>query len=56
MALDEANALIVELYEHLEYCGWGDNWERQCAYARGLPDRVEAYIEKHTFVDGRGEE
>ena len=23
--------LIRELLAHLEYCGWGDSWERECS-------------------------
>ena len=24
-------AFCTELFEHLEYCGWGDAWERECS-------------------------
>ncbi len=24
-------ALAQELYDHLDYCGWGDSWERECS-------------------------
>ena len=26
---------------HLEYCGYGDSWERECAQGSGLPERIE---------------
>lgn len=41
------NELIKELYlalkeasHHLDYCGYGDNWERECAYFDKLPDKI----------------
>lgn len=43
--LDEAQKEILrlrklakELFEHLEYCGWGDSWERECS--EDLQDRA----------------
>jgi hypothetical protein len=27
--------------EHLEYCGYGDNWERECAYFAQLPQKID---------------
>lgn len=36
-ALDEAN-------NHLDYCGWGDSWEREGATAAKLPEKVEAAL------------
>ena len=32
--------------DHLEYCGYGDRWERECAYDRGLPDLINQAIEQ----------
>ena len=29
--LEETEALLKEVYDHLEYCGYGDAWERSCA-------------------------
>lgn len=26
--------------EHLDYCGYGDNWERECAEAQGLEKKI----------------
>jgi hypothetical protein len=28
-ALKDADKLIDELEKHLDYCGWGDRWERE---------------------------
>lgn len=28
-------------YEHLEYCGWGDAWERECATHNKFPQQIE---------------
>lgn len=27
----ELKAFCLELIEHLNYCGWGDRWERECS-------------------------
>jgi hypothetical protein len=34
--------LLSEAYDHLEYCGWGDSWERECA--GDLPERIAKAI------------
>lgn len=26
--------------DHLEYCGYGDSWERECAEESGLPNKL----------------
>ena len=31
--------------EHLDYCGYGDKWERECAKAAGLEKQINAAIE-----------
>ncbi len=31
--------LAKELAEHLDYCGWGDSWERECS--EDLRERTE---------------
>jgi hypothetical protein len=30
--------------EHLEYCGYGDSWERECAFDAKLPERIAEAI------------
>jgi hypothetical protein len=32
-------------YQHLEYCGYGDSWERECATAAKLPEQIEDALE-----------
>lgn len=34
-------ALLKESYDHHEYCGWGDSWERECARDSDLPGRIQ---------------
>jgi len=29
--LDKVKRLLKEAYNHLDYCGWGDSWERECS-------------------------
>lgn len=33
--------LFDEAVQHLEYCGYGDNYERECARDDKLPERLE---------------
>lgn len=30
--------------DHLDYCGYGDKWERECAYEEKLPGQIEAAL------------
>lgn len=41
---DELKALFLEAAEHLDYCGYGDKWERECADDTRLRDRVAAMV------------
>lgn len=36
--------LLEEIQGHLEYIGWGDSWERECA--GDLPSRLDKTIEE----------
>jgi uncharacterized protein (DUF1684 family) len=31
--------------DHLEYCGYGDSWERECAQASGLGNQIKKAVE-----------
>ena len=44
----DKDELIRKLYEaleaaqrHLNYCGYGDSWERECAQESGLEQQIE---------------
>ena len=41
---DEAKKLLKEAKEHLEYCGYGDAWERECSL--GLQEKLDKYFDK----------
>ena len=49
MALTELETTLLEALreakEHLEYCGYGDKWERECAKEAGLEKKLEAAID-----------
>ena len=32
--------------EHLDYCGYGDSWERECAVEAGLEKQIAAAIKR----------
>lgn len=38
-------AVLEDAEGHLEYCGYGDSWERECAYDQGLPKKIQEAIE-----------
>lgn len=38
------HALLQESFDHHEYCGWGDTFERHCASLDGLPERMLAVL------------
>jgi hypothetical protein len=33
--------------QHLDYCGYGDKWERECAKEEGLRDKVTGALEHY---------
>jgi hypothetical protein len=35
---------LLEAQEHLEYCGYGDSWERECAMSSGLPETIDSAV------------
>ena len=48
--LHEMNQELLEALQqaedHLEYTGWGDSWERECAREAKLPELISAAIAK----------
>ena len=38
--------LLKDCDEHLDYCGYGDSWEREMAYSIDLPNRLEAALKE----------
>jgi hypothetical protein len=36
---------LVLAQGHLDYCGYGDNWERECAEASGIEKKIDAAVE-----------
>jgi hypothetical protein len=53
-------SLTKELYDvlkeaeaHLDYCGYGDSWERECAKASRLEERIAAALARY---EGEGNE
>ena len=30
-SIEKLHNLLKETYDHLNYCGWGDSWERECS-------------------------
>lgn len=35
---------LTAAYQHLDYCGYGDRWERQCAQYAKLPETIQQAI------------
>ena len=40
---EELRRALEQALEHLDYCGWGDSWERECSedLRRDLPALLE---------------
>lgn len=36
--------MLEEAENHLSYCGYGDSWERECAEASRLEERIHEAI------------
>ncbi len=34
--------------DHLDYCGYGDKWERECAQESKLPENIARVLEETT--------
>ena len=49
-APDLAEALIAAK-EHLEYCGYGDQWEREKAKVQGLAEKIDKSLKKAGYPD-----
>lgn len=41
-------AALKAARDHLNYCGYGDKWERECARAAGLEVQIDTAIAKAT--------
>jgi len=37
--------------DHLEYCGYGDSWEKECAREQKLEEKIDAAISKAEGVE-----
>lgn len=35
---------LKEARDHLEYCGYGDKWERECAQEAKLSQKIDAAV------------
>jgi hypothetical protein len=44
-ALTQTREALSDARDHLDYCGWGDSWERECAKAQGLEPKVDAALD-----------
>lgn len=38
--------VLEAAYDHLEYCGYGDSWERECARDANLPNKIYSTLEE----------
>jgi len=45
--IDVLGSALTEASEHLDYCGYGDAWERECADSESLPGKIETAVEKY---------
>lgn len=47
-AAPELLEALQAAWEHLQYCGYGDKWERNCAKSTGLDAQIRSAIDKAT--------
>lgn len=47
-SLKEAVDMLKEAHDHLEYCGYGDKWERECAREDKLDERIVSVLQKYS--------
>lgn len=45
--LEKVKRLLKGAYEHLNYCGWGDSWERECS--KGLQKELDEYFYEGSY-------
>lgn len=45
---EELRLALQEALEHLDYCSWGDAWERECADEDGLRKRLPELLDRAT--------
>ncbi len=53
LAVQKINALhdaLTEAEKHLEFCGYGDSYERDCARSSGLPEKITKALEHDVRV------
>lgn len=41
---------LIEAEKHLDWIGYGDKYERECAMEQNLPARLECTIEKYSHI------
>jgi hypothetical protein len=55
-AFQEALKLIQELEKHLYWIGWGDSYERECAYQKGdVRDQLNEFKKKYYPKENKNE-
>jgi methylmalonyl-CoA mutase N-terminal domain/subunit len=43
--LTQTREALSDAKDHLDYCGWGDSWERECAKEQGLQPKIDAALD-----------
>jgi hypothetical protein len=44
--IKELREALTDARDHLQYCGYGDKWERECAQSAKLPQQIQKAIDK----------
>lgn len=44
IVIEQLQEALRDAADHLSYCGYGDEWEREGAFSRKLPERIEAAL------------
>jgi len=43
-AINKLMEALQAASDHLDYCGYGDSWERECAQSQGLKAKISAAL------------
>lgn len=50
--IKQSAVALKDAWDHLDYCGYGDSWERGCAKEQGLAIQIAAAIEAYNKITG----
>ena len=56
LSYKELYEMLLEAQQHLEFCGYGDTYERECARDDKLPERISKALQEAEEILGEENE